>query len=1609
MGECKYYYVQDKDHFLTEAYKLLAEAHGTLRVKPESVADALQSLTKDQLNKLFGICKIYVDNTIEGLRSQLMTSLKGESFNASFSRNGGFHFYHADSVEEIKQAFQEAHDAYSKTQSVPRIAVTTIAGQIFDANRMRDETSDRGRGAVLDMKFRKEFGTLVHKAFQFDEKTVASKEFTEEFINLFARYAGSIDNNMLVAAEGQVRQTLDYIIACNNAIKDRNLKVIDNAINNIVTIKQQLYKKYGTTCFVEWDVLSKSKDRPAAVSGSIDLAFVTPDKKVIIIDFKTTPNNTISEKSKGYHWLQLQLYKNILQDYGIRPEDIQYRNVILQYSAAENNGVPGQLVLSEEVNPDSDGYVGGSIRNQGASHIRIYFPTTVNIGPEAGERITKIESQANKLVGQIKLKRYEEESIKANVESLCKNNGESYSAQVGKVVKFEGSNGIIKLYDYKDGSFIKEINIDDYVRKEVEAYKKNWTDSFNALRPLIVNRQFESVRAYIERNQTYANALWANLYPYMSEDYEYIQIPELEQFNIICMKHVSGIYDFIKLVPTTGAFEYSPNPDAHILDSIITDPTLLRKYRETTDTLRPTLGSLSLLEASLAISQFADRIPNFKLGSINCISTVNGSIYKGLDHIGRLEMTFRLLSTFAETNPEIEGIGEFKDTYKLFHDIPKEDVEGTISRSIVSACRAASVDQVIPELNFSDKWRKTENIQAKLEEVTKLREWLKKELGNKHFSQNTEAKSKITDAIDYCDKLLGMLQNTLEHKIGSTEMHEMSSYGIDFNTTIVAGYNLLAKGTVSQWTKSGMQITALAQALESSVSYASPDQMNRRFVHFYDAATAKIRTEIQKEAVEINTATEKFIAWGKQNGLISSLDPISGNHEKLYRSVLQKNNGNVSKVMRFINPYSGNELTPEQKEFVEIALWTLNRHRMKDLSIKARHISYSDFKHSDEFQGYVNALTSDARWLNLPLRKKDGSQGTWSGFKAVLSHNKTVKEFVNGEIDRMRRWIEPEVLNEAQREERKRAISNLDYFNYYKLNESRRAEATEENEVDAWEINMNRLLIDYALADVREYYFDGLLHQADRTLGEIKVLELTTGKNFSKQAEQLMNRIQVSIYGKSLVNEDWEDIMAGMGVIKQIMSIAKISVRPMLFVKEMILGRIRNTSVILAQLVQNGENKITMTHLREAAGVVFGPEFFGKASKKLFGQLSIGAKSMADVLNDVYGINDRDLSVIGEKVAYDDYGLYNWGSRMLYLNTIAPDWFNRMILFIAKMKADGTWDAHKLVDGYLAYDMSKDERIAEFWNNKSHPKNTPEYKKAEAFYKLRMQQFEAEGWKNPDGSSLRYGQLDPKTNQPVYDAFPRCYTSAEEDSIKEQIGMVYGYYSHDERATMQKGMWWTMYTQFLTFMPAEVRKYLANGTESSIINTVHEKDPITGEALYWEEVDDPTNLEGPKLHIKTTNQYNNKHEINEPVLKDVYSAYEGLLVSTAKIVGQLCRGDFASIKENPQRIRNAELFLFNTLFAALIAAIVAYLSGLGAKSTSLDITADLLKKTGNELDFYHTVLQPIGGFGLVGTDFLQGTFSNVFKTISSENYSLYDLSKDTMSIVKDAHLNLDFD
>jgi hypothetical protein len=59
----------------------------------------------------------------------------------------------------------------------------------------------------------------------------------------------------------------------------------------------------------------------------------------------------------------------------------------------------------------------------------------------------------------------------------------------------------------------------------------------------------------------------------------------------------------------------------------------------------------------------------------------------------------------------------------------------------------------------------------------------------------------------------------------------------------------------------------------------------------------------------------------------------------------------------------------------------------------------------------------------------------------------------------------------------------------------------------------------------------------------------------------------------------------------------------------------------------------------------------------------------------------------------------------MYSTLRAPDFLNRMTLFVAKCYEDGVYDAFDIKDGKLVYDWKKDERFKIFASgNKSNPK-----------------------------------------------------------------------------------------------------------------------------------------------------------------------------------------------------------------------------------------------------------------------------------------------------------------
>ena len=1092
-----------------------------------------------------------------------------------------------------------------------------------------------------------------------------------------------------------------------------------------------------------------------------------------------------------------------------------------------------------------------------------------------------------------------------------------------------------------------------------------------------------------------------------------VECPELLKQGIIVVKHQTRGYELIVLTSESSNLQFSNDPRESILKGVFGEnqykeaSKYINKYKESKEMLRPSIGNIYGMRALIALADLKDKIETFKNGKligINVVSMASGQS-TGLLSTDQLKKTSMVLQQVCRENTNIEHREHFTDIYDKI-----KSIEGYSTTEQWELMLSDSLLVCAEEYGMSDrlKWdlSKTENIEQKLQSLNRLLEIMeedpviKKELAA--IGHKSTDKGKVGAENESSAVRLYQLIKAVKAKLRDNLFIEnsMNNVSINYQEAIVNGINLLTKGSIQKYTKNGLMLTGLAQGLTTSNAYASPSKLIQRFQHFYDVATGRMLKQLQDELTELNKATEKFIEKRKKSSLI---DKVVGNHNDFYKGLFALDeSGKISRDMLFQNPYSPDcKLTSDEKEYLEIVLWTLNRRRMHFNSSGEEELQskpYSEFKKTEQFETYKQNILNNPKFLEVPLKLREGASSVWSGLSQVMNSEKSLKDFGKQELSRWRAMIEREFLDEHQQSMKDKAIQEGTYYNYFEENSENRATRTENKNPEDWEWNVNALCVEYALADLKQKYFRDLLSVADEQFAAIAIIEDMTGQDLTNQTEELYNRLKISIYNKTLMPDEWKDVVSALGLGKSALALTKIAVRPTLLFKELILGRIRNTAAILAdQIHQDEGHEISMKHLTDAAIEVFGANFLKEKTFKIFGKYPAGHKSIADKLNDTYAINDRDLSVIGDKFSYDQYGLHNFAARMLYINTIAPDWFNRMIIFIAKMKADGCYEAHSINEetGELEYDITKDERVNYYWANRHNPNmNDEKFQKQKAYFIEKMRQFEQDGWRNRDFSELKYGdqETDPSP-------FPRAYTTTEEESIKEQIGLIYGYYSHQERATYQKGLWYNLQTAFLTFLPAEVRKALATGRDTSIYVTRQEKD-LDGNPLYWKK-----SKEG-ELTEKTTNKTDpDTGEFLAPVMETVPDPYVGTVVATAKVIGLMCNKDFDSLKRDPRLVKQMEIFLFNFLFGILISTIFAILSYTGINSAGVLIAESTLKKVANELEFYHAVIEPVSDFNLVGVDFLNNTFASAFKTISSENYSLLDFANENFAIVKDANIN----
>lgn len=135
---------------------------------------------------------------------------------------------------------------------------------------------------------------------------------------------------------------------------------------------------------------------------------------------------------------------------------------------------------------------------------------------------------------------------------------------------------------------------------------------------------------------------------------------------------------------------------------------------------------------------------------------------------------------------------------------------------------------------------------------------------------------------------------------------------------------------------------------------------------------------------------------------------------------------------------------------------------------------------------------------------------------------------------------------------------------------------------------------------------------------------------------------------------------------------------------------------------------------------------------------------------------------------------------------------------------------------------------------------------------------------------------------------------------------------------------------------------------------------------------------------------------------------EGIITST-----MICLGDIFTekgrqdLKVNKRRRRNAEMFLLRMLIALLLGSLGVLIKAKnGSKEHSdaqkgLNITLNMLNKVGNDLSFYHSVLEPVDDLGLVGVDYLEKIAKSTVNAMTNGDKKIQKLIYKNLSAVND--------
>lgn len=1239
-----------------------------------------------------------------------------------------------------------------------------------DLKRVRDKLEPK-------WKHQSYVGTAVHNAMRIWWESDKSERKSPE---IFEQYLRS-------KLRGEVG---DSGKSYNELIPER---IWSQLAQHCYNIAQELDRKFPKAIYLSEIGLNTEityQDKPEKLVGIADLIIIDQKGNVQLIDYKTSPKSysAYNDAKKRTFYYQLATYRRMLQRLGINLNEncgayiipLKFEN--FRYDSETDTSTFDNL-YAENYNPTT-----------GDSNFSYLVELPILVGDEAD----RIRQRLDEFIPIAKNVDTRYEDVVQELQDFTKECFTSYSAdqeiteevviqRIKKQNNFKKDPTTNKYYIKIGKDIISRDTQEDLVKaakkvfEDAQQVSAEYTQGFK--RALLHSQETGELRFNFKSYQVngkHASETWAEqrFGKYANKNWKILETaPILEELGVVLLQNkFSNQIDVIKLsshkwqlltdeVLLGGASSSDfKNNTRHLITGNF-ESDVQQKQRPKSQAMVSTFGNIELMQTMAILNMFPNMISNNN-GIIGEVTVANIKYQQGIQAppqqlLYNFKELQRLRNLKRKDNNQDQVADNFNNvnikmvTYlQLISNQFKDIINGDSNNRLMQYSRWKEFKDCIPAWDNHTK------------NPIKLRAELM-ELANKIETTFNITKADLAHYSEYQNperKLYYYIHMAIAEVDGvnyTQQVHDHASY--------MQNSDILKKGL------SGSMIDNPGNMSSETLNFIS-EQLN--------VAYQNIRNDMVDLSQIVRNQVNK-LKEAKKFGWIESR--TIGNQTNLYKNMYEVVNGDL----RFKNPWDrSNNLDDAEREFLMFAITLINKTR---------------FGISEKSELDALMLNDPEAFFAVPLvegtaASKVASRGYLetlkNKFKSYSPENikNTILRKMEGYLD------ESSEINKARQGE---MWEMLNMFSATEGNNNRRDQVifsiisdNPDLGLDFFERNLETILLKHKFAYSQKTHIDKVFPTIKAGMLHLSMQGIIMNDKFVQDIDYLSKFIKNKIFNLSIQEGKWKTIEYAAGELMSVASKMALAFNPRQLYQT-IDGIWKDISLYIRK--PDGEESFTAKNLKDS--------FFWAYSDliKNWGN----NKSMCELVNEQYGLNDMDINTLTQRLSSDNVGIFNfWNIGFKFASR--PDFYNRLTIFSAQMRGDGCFEAHSVKNNKLIYDWTKDKRFDLFAKTKESDVNIlsksdqEKYKKQKGLYIAMARQFMAEHALDLDGNEFI---LDLEKKIPL----PRAYTTKQSEGMKALSDLIYGYYSSEKKSLVQSTTLGALYMQMNTYWSSKKNQWIAPG------------------------------------------------------------------------------------------------------------------------------------------------------------------------------------------------------